>query len=60
MNYEEVDHRRTALLAYQLWQERGSPDGSSEADWYKAEEMLGIDSRRKVLLFAFAMGPDES
>ena len=27
-------------LAYQLWLERGSPDGSSEDDWYRAESEL--------------------
>jgi len=30
-----------ANLAYQLWQERGSPIGSPEEDWYRAEELLG-------------------
>jgi hypothetical protein len=25
-------------LAYEFWQERGSPDGSPEIDWQKAEE----------------------
>jgi hypothetical protein len=27
-----------ALLAYQLWESRGCPEGSSETDWYMAEE----------------------
>ncbi len=34
-NAEEV-----AALAYQLWIERGSPHGSHEEDWYRAEEQL--------------------
>ncbi len=29
-----------ASLAYQLWIERGSPHGSHEEDWYRAEEQL--------------------
>lgn len=26
-----------AALAYQYWQARGYPDGSSEEDWFRAE-----------------------
>ena len=33
--YEDV-----ALLAYTLWQERGCPEGSSEEDWFRAEQEL--------------------
>jgi Protein of unknown function (DUF2934) len=29
-----------AKLAYQLWLERGSPDGSPEEDWFRAEQVL--------------------
>jgi len=29
-----------ASLAYVLWQQRGCPEGSSEADWLRAEEEL--------------------
>ena len=29
-----------ALLAYELWQKRGCPEGSPEADWLRAEEEL--------------------
>lgn len=28
------------LLAYEYWQERGSPLGSPEEDWFHAEEEL--------------------
>jgi hypothetical protein len=27
-------------LAYQLWVERGQPEGNAEADWYEAERRL--------------------
>ena len=33
--YEDI-----ALLAYALWQERGCPEGSSEEDWFRAEQEL--------------------
>jgi hypothetical protein len=29
-----------AKLAYQLWLQRGSPEGSPEEDWYRAETLL--------------------
>jgi hypothetical protein len=29
-----------AALAYELWQKRGCPDGSPEADWLRAEDEL--------------------
>ena len=35
-----ITHSDIAALAYQLWQDRGCPDGSPEEDWYKAEEQL--------------------
>lgn len=29
-----------AALAYQLWQDRGCPEGSPDEDWYEAERKL--------------------
>ncbi len=29
-----------AKLAYKLWLQRGSPEGSAEDDWYRAEQLL--------------------
>ncbi|MDQ6675682.1 MAG: DUF2934 domain-containing protein [Acidobacteriota bacterium] len=39
---EPVDDRQAELeeLAYRYWLERGSPDGSSEEDWFRAEREL--------------------
>lgn len=34
-----------ARRAYQLWLERGCPDGSPEEDWYRAERELGIEAK---------------
>src|SRR5450631_3598665 len=33
-------HRAMAEKAYELWEKRGRPQGSSTADWIKAEEAL--------------------
>jgi hypothetical protein len=39
-----LQHEQTeagvAKLAYHLWLQRGSPEGSPEEDWYRAENML--------------------
>lgn len=36
----EPDSAAIAALAYELWQDRGCPEGSSEEDWSRAEEEL--------------------
>src|SRR5579884_1078797 len=33
---------RVAALAYQLWLERGRPEGSPEVDWFQAEQELTL------------------
>ena len=33
-------HDQIAQLAYQLWEERGRPEGSAEEDWLRAEKQL--------------------
>jgi hypothetical protein len=33
-------HEDIAKLAYHLWEERGAPVGSPEADWERAEQEL--------------------
>jgi len=33
-------HEDIATLAYELWQARGCPDGSSQEDWFHAAEEL--------------------
>ena len=32
-----------ARLAYQFWEERGRPEGSSQQDWYRAEAELSVE-----------------
>jgi hypothetical protein len=39
-----VPHSDIAALAFQLWKERGCPDGSPEDDWYKAEQRLKTET----------------
>ena len=33
-------HAQVEKLAYQFWEERGRPLGSSEEDWFRAEQEL--------------------
>jgi Protein of unknown function (DUF2934) len=33
-------HKEIAELAYQLWVDRGSPEGSAEVDWLEAAKQL--------------------
>ena len=37
---ETVSESTIAVLAYQLWQERGCPIGSDQDDWFQAEKEL--------------------
>jgi hypothetical protein len=41
----EPDRQEIAELAYQYWQHRGCPNGSSDEDWYRAEQALRDRSR---------------
>jgi len=37
-----------AALAYQLWQDRGCPQGSSDEDWYEAERKLQLQTETRA------------
>jgi hypothetical protein len=37
-----------ASLAYQLWQQRGRPEGSPEEDWSRAQELMGTLQMRSL------------
>ena len=39
------DTERLQLLAYQLWQERGCPEGTPEIDWIEAVRICRRDSQ---------------
>jgi hypothetical protein len=36
----QPDPETIAKLAYQLWSQRGKPEGSPEVDWFHAEHLL--------------------
>lgn len=33
-------HEQIAVLAYEIWQQRGCPEGCPEEDWFRAEQEL--------------------
>ena len=39
-----IDPKKIEILAYEIWQDRGSPVGSPETDWLQAEEELRIQA----------------
>ncbi|MGH9632533.1 MAG: DUF2934 domain-containing protein [Bryobacteraceae bacterium] len=41
-----MKHPQVDRLAYRLWQQRGMPMGSPDADWFLAEELLKRQYRR--------------
>src|ERR1039458_151168 len=43
-----MSRRDIELLAYRLWEQRGRPIGSSEADWFEAEAMYQRRERAKI------------
>ena len=44
---ERSSQEDIAKLAYALWQRRGSPEGSPEADWVAAEQELSLHANTK-------------
>jgi hypothetical protein len=44
--FEPENHQEIAILAYQLWRERGCPMGSPEEDWFRAERTLQSRQQR--------------
>ena len=53
--YGEDRHELVQKLAYQHWEERGSPLGSPEIDWFAAEKAV----RAYLLASGIELGPDE-
>lgn len=52
------DRDAIAVLAYQLWQQRGCPEGSGEEDWARAEALLRADALRQQRQAEAAPTPD--
>ena len=69
MNRQASDIFRAQIekLAYQFWEERGRPLGSSEEDWFRAERELNhelgpsftapFDSSMALPMSSMMMGP---
>lgn len=63
----DIFHAQIEKLAYQFWEERGRPLGSSEEDWFQAERELRhdfrssfsftVDSPMELPFSSFTMGP---
>jgi hypothetical protein len=53
--YGEDRHELMQKLAYQHWEKRGRPFGSSETDWFAAEK----DMRAYLLASGIQLGLDE-
>jgi len=50
----EDRHELVQKLAYRRWEERGSPLGSPETDWFAAEKAI----RAYLLASGIELGPD--
>jgi len=53
--YGEDRHELVQKLAYQHWEQRGSPLGSPELDWFAAEKAI----RANLLASGIELGPGE-
>jgi hypothetical protein len=59
-NMDQLHHKDVERLAYRFWQERGSPIGSPDEDWFRAEaELRGKGPIYQLPVYAFAMEPTE-
>lgn len=55
-------HERIEKLAYEYWERRGRPLGSSEVDWFEAKKALDRPSRDSEMgcsLFELQLEPNE-
>jgi hypothetical protein len=53
-------HILTERIAYEVWERRGHPLGSPEADWFAAERRLAsMFGDSKLPVYAFRMEPGE-
>ena len=56
-----MNHQETERLAYWLWEQRGTPMGSPDEDWFLAEQLVKRRNKRFELsmrempLFAFGI-----
>jgi hypothetical protein len=58
--YETAQRHRIEKLAYELWERRGSPSGSPDEDWFRAQaELNGAQQRQELPLYALSFAADE-
>jgi hypothetical protein len=43
-----AQHDQIALRAYRLWEQRGSPIGSAEEDWFRAEQEIRSETAQSA------------
>jgi len=57
---DQLEAKEVQHIAYRLWLQRGSPIGSSEEDWLRAEEEYRRwGARGELPILSLAMGPME-
>ena len=57
---DQLEAREVQHIAYRLWQERGSPIGSPDEDWFRAlAEHRRWGASGELPIFSLAMGPME-
>lgn len=44
----ETTSNETALRAYKLWEQRGSPLGSPDEDWFRAEQEIRSETAPSI------------
>jgi hypothetical protein len=40
--HSAATHEELAILAYELWEARGHPEGSAEEDWFQAAQRIQV------------------
>lgn len=60
MSFETAQHHRVEELAYEFWERRGSPLGSPDEDWFRAQaELNGAQQEQELPVYALRFEPDE-
>jgi hypothetical protein len=57
---EDLGHEDIALRAYSLWEKRGSPIGSPDEDWFRAEQELRAERAQSQAAGTAAKAPGAS
>ena len=59
MNRHTIEREQIELMAFRLWQQRGSPLGSPEVDWFAAEQQLRWLDPSRLPFSSISMGHTE-